>query len=118
MVERNNGFADNWWGTICRGLRDFINAFDVNPLALVAFLILNTMLMAWFHAIFDWFRVPDWWWGINGVLFMIVAVLLGKHTLGFLIASKLNSEQGKPPNTVAPDVDATGVKTSPGNVGG
>jgi len=117
-MDRNNGFADNWWGTFCRGLRDFLNAWDVNPLALVAFLVVQTMIMAYLHAIFEWFRVPDWWWGLNGVLFLTVTVLLGKHTAGFLIASKLNSEQGRPPNTVAPEVNTTNVKTSPGNVGG
>ena len=64
MTERNNGFADNFWGTFCRALRDFINAFDVNPLCLVAFLVINTMVMAYLHATFDWFRVPDWWWDL------------------------------------------------------
>src|SRR5512145_2119369 len=97
MADRANGFADNWWGVVCRCVKDFINAFDVNPLALVAFLVINTMVMAYLHAIFDWFRVPDWWWGANGVLFLIVAVILGKHTAGFFIASKYNSPAGQPP---------------------
>lgn len=98
-MDRNNGFAANWWGTVCRAARDAVCVFDVNPLALVAFLVINTMAMAWMHAIFDWFRVPEWWYGMNGVLFLIVTVLLGKHTVGFLIASKLNSKPGEPPVT-------------------
>lgn len=102
MADRNNGFADNWWGTFCRALRDFINAFDVNPLALVAFLVLNTMVMTYLHAIFDWFRVPEWWWGVSGVLFMVIALLLGKHTVGYLIASGWNSPKGAPPNVPDP----------------
>ena len=114
MADRSNGFADNFWGTFCRALRDFINAFDVNPLALVAFLIINTMLMAWFHAIFDWFRVPDWWWGVNGVLFMIVVILLGKHTAGYYIASKLNSEHGKPPIPAGTTPDPAAPEKPPG----
>jgi len=99
MADRYNGFADNKWGVLCRGVKDAINAFDVNPLALVAFLIINTCVMAWFHAIFDWFRVPDWWWGSGGVLFMVTAVLLGKHTAGYYIASKYNSKPGESPIT-------------------
>jgi hypothetical protein len=97
MMDRNNGFAPNWWGTLCRGLRDFANAFDVNPLALVSFLVVNTMIMAWFHAIFDWFRVPEWWYGPTGVLFLIVTAILVKHTWGYTINSKYNSPAGVPP---------------------
>jgi len=97
MGDRSNGFADNRWGVVCRALKDLINAFDVNPLALVAFLVVNTMIMAYLHATIDWFRVPDWWWGPTGVLFLMVVSILGKHTVGYYIASKLNSEQGEPP---------------------
>lgn len=102
MVERSNGFADNWWGVFCRALRDFINAFDVNPLCLVAFLVCNTMVMAYLHAIFDWFRVPDWWWGVNGVLFLMVGAILIKHTWGYSINSRYNSPTGEPPKTIDP----------------
>lgn len=102
MSDREDGFADNWFGTFCRGLKDFINAFDVNPLALVAFLVINTMVMTYLHAIFDWFRVPEWWWGVTGILVMVVTLILGKHTVGYLIASKLNSPTGQPPNVQDP----------------
>jgi len=104
MADRSNGFADNFWGVICRALRDLINAFDVNPLCLVTFLVINTMIMAYLHAIFDWFRVPDWWWGVNGVLFLMVVSILGKHTIGYLIASKMNSPQGEPPDIPDPSI--------------
>jgi predicted membrane channel-forming protein YqfA (hemolysin III family) len=78
-------------------MKDFINAFDVNPLCLVAFLVCNTMVMAYLHSIFDWFRAPDWWWGVNGVLFLIVGAILIKHTWGYTVASKYNSQAGEPP---------------------
>ena len=100
-IDRNNGFAENWWGTFCRGLKDFINAFDVNPLCLVAFLVIDTMLMAWFHAIFDWFRVPDWWVGPAGILALMVGAILIKHTWGYTVASKYNSPAGAPPPSSA-----------------
>ncbi|MFZ3043883.1 MAG: hypothetical protein WA058_02115 [Minisyncoccia bacterium] len=107
-IDRNNGFAENWWGTFCRGLKDFINAFDVNPLCLVAFLVCNTMVMAYLHSIFDWFRAPDWWWGVNGVLFLIVGAILIKHTWGYTVASKYNSPVGTPPNVPDPSAPKPG----------
>lgn len=101
-TDRSNGFADNWWGTFCRALRDFINAFDVNPLCLVAFLVIDTMIMAWLDSIFDWFHVPDYWTGPTGILALIVGAILIKHTWGYTISSKYNSPIGEAPKTPDP----------------
>ena len=96
-----NGFIDNWWGTFCKCVRSFILIFDVNPLALVAFLVCNTAVMAWVELLTQgtFFTTPEWWVGPSGVLFLVIVTLLGKHTVGYLIASKYNSPQGENPNT-------------------
>lgn len=98
MSDRSNGFADNFWGTICRAIKDFLNAFDVSAMALVGALTFFTMAMATVE-IFGpaaWVT-PEWWWGPSGIFFLVVVTLMGKHTLGYYISSKLNSPQGQPP---------------------
>jgi uncharacterized YccA/Bax inhibitor family protein len=102
-----NGFVENWWGDICKAVRSFILIFDVNPLALVAFLICNTAVMAWVELLTQGtlFTTPEWWVGPTGVLYLVIVTLLGKHTVGYLIASKYNSPQGTAP-TQASDLSA------------
>lgn len=111
MAERNNGFADNRWGTFCRGIRDLLNAFDVSAMALVGILIIFTGVMAWVELLTQGrlFTTPEWWVGPSGVLFLVIVTLLGKHTVGYGIASRWNSPKGKPPNlpSVAPDPGTT-----------
>ena len=104
-MDRSNGFADNWWGTFCRGLRDIISAFDVNPLCLVAFLVCNTAAMAWIELLTQgtFFTTPEWWVGPSGVLFLVIGAILIKHTWGYTINSKYNSPAGAaPPPTDEP----------------
>lgn len=110
MADRNNGFADNWWGTFCRALRDFINAFDVSAMALCGALVITTCIMAAIELLTpDNYVTPDWWVGPSGVLFLVIVTLLGKHTAGYWISSKLNSPQGEPPKIppAAPDPGGT-----------
>lgn len=98
MSDRNNGFADNWWGTFCRGIRDILNAFDVSAMSLAGILIVWTCVMATIELLTpDNYVTPAWWVGPTGVLFLAVVTLLGKHTIGYGIASKWNSPKGSPP---------------------
>ncbi|MCK9361927.1 hypothetical protein M0Q28_06960 [Patescibacteria group bacterium] len=112
MADRNNGFADNFWGTFCRGIRDLLNAFDVSAMALVGILIIFTGAMAWVELLTQGilFTTPEWWVGPSGVLFLVIVTLLGKHSTGFWIASKYNSPEGQPPALPPGAPDPGGTK--------
>ena len=114
-----NGFAENTWGRFCRGLRDFINAFDVSAMALVSILIIWTCIMATIELCTpDNWTTPQWWVGPSGVLFLVVVTLLGKHATGFWIASKYNSPEGQPPKLPPGAPDPGAVEQAPPKTGG
>jgi hypothetical protein len=109
------GFAPNRWGTFCRGIRDFLNAFDVSSMALASILIIFTGGMAWFELLTKgviW-TTPEWWVGPSGVLFLVVVTLLGKHTAGFAIASLWNSPKDAPPELASSVKSDQGSATKP-----
>lgn len=118
-MERSNGFSDNWWGTFCRGIRDFLNAFDVSAMALVGALVVTTCIMAALELFLSaYYFTPDWWVGPSGVLFLVIVTLLGKHTIGYGIASKYNSPEGQPPKLPPGAPDPGAAEKTPPKPGG
>jgi hypothetical protein len=110
-MPRNNGFMDNWWGMMCRAIRDLLNAFDVSAMAMAGILIVWTCIMATIE-LFTPSNIftPEWWVGPSGVLFLVIVTLLGKHTIGYGIASKYNSPQGVKPELPSEAPDPGGAK--------
>jgi len=109
------GFAPNRWGTFCRGINDFLNAFDVSSMALASILIIFTGGMAWFELLTKgviW-TTPEWWVGPSGVLFLVVVSLLGKHTVGYGIASKWNSPKNAAPELASDKSDKVSAQKPP-----
>lgn len=112
MAEPNGG----WIGKVIRSFDQYLGAW-------VGFLIFNTAAAMWVEKMFvmiRWnpekemfvnqpmFPTPDWWWGLNGMVAIILVPSLAKLGFGYWTNSKLNSALGQPPGATDPAAKAGG----------